>query len=260
MRVGTGHAQTIAPSEAAIRIEGLTKRFKDVTAVDSVTFNVAAGEVFGFMGHNGAGKTTTIRILLGLVKPSAGSASVLGHNIERESIEVRRLSGYLPGSYALPKEMTAAAFLAYVASMFGIPKREAKIRIEELLDLFDLTAVANKKLGGYSSGMTQKIGLAQALINEPRVLFLDEPTAGLDPLGRHELLQHIKHLARDKGVTVMFSTHILSDIESVCESVAILHRGRLVAEGRLDDLKRAHGETNMDGLYLKLARRMEGTI
>jgi len=256
----TEPAQIIAPSEAAIRIEGLSKQFKDVTAVDRVTFSVRAGEVFGFMGHNGAGKTTTIRILLGLVKPSAGSASVLGHDIERESVEIRRLSGYLPGSYALPKEMTAAAFLAYVASMFGVPKRTAKIRIEEILDLFDLTAVANKKLGGYSSGMTQKIGLAQALINEPRVLFLDEPTAGLDPLGRHEFLQHIKHLARDKGVTVMFSTHILSDIESICESVAILHRGRLVAEGRLDDLKQAHGETNMDGLYLKLARRMEESL
>jgi ABC-2 type transport system ATP-binding protein len=260
---GRGGAPAVAPVapftplEAAIRIDGLTKRFRDVTAVDRVTFNVGEGEIFGFMGHNGAGKTTTIKMLLGLIKPTAGSASVLNHDIERESIEVRRLSGYLPGSYALPKEMTAAAFLFYIASMFGIPMRTARARIDELLDLFDLSAVADKKLGSYSSGMTQKIGLAQALINEPRILFLDEPTAGLDPLGRHEFLQHIKHLARDKGVTVMFSTHILSDIEAVCESVAILHRGRLVAEGRLDDLKRAHGETDMDELYLKLARQMD---
>ncbi len=249
--------QTIIPVEAAIRINGLTKRFKDVTAVDRVSFSVKAGEVFGFMGHNGAGKTTTIRMLLGLTRPSAGYASVLGHDIVSESIEVRRLSGYLPGSFALPKEMTASGFLAYVAAMFGIPKKQAKDRIEELLELFDLSAVAGKKLGGYSSGMTQKIGLAQALINEPKVLFLDEPTAGLDPLGRHEFLQHIKLLARDRGVTVMFSTHILSDIESVCESVAILHRGRLVAEGRLDELKREYCENNMDELYLKLARRKE---
>jgi ABC-2 type transport system ATP-binding protein len=252
--------EPVPPDDVAISIEGLTKRFKDVTAVDRVSFNVRAGEIFGFMGHNGAGKTTTIRMLLGLVKPSAGLASVLGHDIERESVEVRRLSGYLPGSYALPKEMTGAAFLAYVASMFGIPKKAAEARIEELLNLFDLTAVANKKLGGYSSGMIQKIGLAQAMINEPRVLFLDEPTAGLDPIGRYEFLQHIKHLAKNKGVTVMFSTHILSDIESVCESVAILHRGRLVAEGRLDYLKRIHGETNMDQLYLKLARRVEKSL
>lgn len=249
--------EAVAPSEAAIHLEGLTKQFKDLTAVDHVSFNVGAGEIYGFMGHNGAGKTTTIKMLLGLVKPSAGSASVLGYDINRDSIEVRRLSGYMPGSYALPKEMKAAAFLRYIASMFAIPKEVAKARIDELLALFDLTEVADKKLGGYSSGMTQKIGLAQALINEPRVLFLDEPTAGLDPLGRHEFLQHIKHLARDKGVTVLFSTHILSDIESICESVAILHRGQLVAEGRLDQLKRDHGETNMDELYLKLVRQRE---
>jgi ABC-2 type transport system ATP-binding protein len=249
--------QTAVLHEAAIRIDGLTKRFKDVTAVDRVTFSVKAGEVFGFMGHNGAGKTTTIRMILGLTRPSAGSGTVLGHDIVRESIEVRRLSGYLPGSFALPKEMTAAEFLGYIASMFGIPKKAAKDRIEELLELFDLSAVASKKLGRYSSGMTQKIGLAQALINEPKVLFLDEPTAGLDPLSRYEFLKHIKLLAGDAGVTVMFSTHILSDIESVCESVAILHHGRLVAEGRLDELKQEYGETKMDELYLKLARRKE---
>jgi ABC-2 type transport system ATP-binding protein len=249
--------EPVAPSGIAIHIEGLTKRFKDITAVDHISFKVGVGEVYGFMGHNGAGKTTAIKMLLGLVKPSAGSASVLGYDIERDSIEVRRLSGYLPGSYALPKEMKAAAFLRYIASMFSIPKEVAKARIDELLALFDLTAVADKKLGSYSSGMTQKIGLAQALINEPRVLFLDEPTAGLDPLGRHEFLQHIKHLARDKGATVLFSTHILSDIESVCESVAVLHQGRLVAEGRLDQLKCDYGEMNMDELYLKIVRQTE---
>jgi ABC-2 type transport system ATP-binding protein len=263
IKVETGRETGIRrdePRSTAIRIEGLTKRYKDVVAVDCVSFSVSAGEVFGFMGHNGAGKTTTIRMLLGLAAPSAGSATVLGYDIVTESIELRRSSGYLPGSYALPKEMTGAGFLSYIASMFGIPKKVAQARIAELLEIFDLSGVANKKLGGYSSGMTQKIGLAQALINEPKVLFLDEPTAGLDPLGRSEFLQHIKQLARDKGVTVMFSTHLLSDIESICESVAILHRGRLVAEGRLEQLKQEHGETTMDGLYLKLARMQEATI
>jgi ABC-2 type transport system ATP-binding protein len=246
--------------DVAIRIDGLTKRFKDVTAVDRVSFNVGAGEIFGFMGHNGAGKTTTIKMLLGLMKPTAGSASVLGHDIVRGSLDVRRLSGYLPGSYTLPKEMTAAAFLTYVAAMFGIPKKAAGDRIAELLGLFGLTAVADKKLGRFSSGMTQKVGLAQALLNEPRVLFLDEPTAGLDPLGRHEFLQYVKHLAREKGVTVLFSTHILGDIESVCGSVAILHQGRLIADGRLEELKRTGGEANMDDLYLKLVRQREADV
>lgn len=242
---------------AAIRIEALSKQFKDVTAVDGVSFQVEKGEVFGFMGHNGAGKTTTIKMLLGLTKPTSGSATVLGYDVVRESIAVRRVSGYLPGSYALPKEMTGRAFLAYVAAMFNLPTSVAQQKIAELLDLFALGAVADKKLGGYSSGMTQKIGLAQALINEPKVLFLDEPTAGLDPLGRYEFLQHIQQLARDQGVTVLFSTHILSDIEAICESVAIMHRGRLVAADRLDTLKRDYHETTMDGLYLKLARQQE---
>jgi len=244
---------------AAIRIEGLSKQFKDTTAVDRVSFRVGMGEIFGFMGHNGAGKTTTIKMLLGLTKPTNGSATVLGHDIVRESIAVRRVSGYLPGSYALPKEMTARAFLAYIASMFNLPAKEAQRKIAELLELFDLSAVADKKLGGYSSGMTQKIGLAQALINEPQVLFLDEPTAGLDPLGRHEFLQHIQQLARERGVTVMFSTHILSDIEAICESVAIMHRGRLVAADSLARLKQQHHEATMDGLYLKLAQQQEAT-
>ncbi|MBL8203648.1 MAG: ABC transporter ATP-binding protein [Blastocatellia bacterium] len=244
---------------AAIRIEGLSKQFKDTTAVDRVSFRVGMGEIFGFMGHNGAGKTTTIKMLLGLTKPTNGSATVLGHDIVRESIAVRRVSGYLPGSYALPKEMTARAFLAYIASMFNLSAKEAQRKIAELLELFDLSAVADKKLGGYSSGMTQKIGLAQALINEPQVLFLDEPTAGLDPLGRHEFLQHIQQLARERGVTVMFSTHILSDIEAICESVAIMHRGRLVAADSLARLKQQHHEATMDGLYLKLARQQEAT-
>ncbi|MGK4006488.1 ABC transporter ATP-binding protein [Sorangium sp. So ce1036] len=242
---------------AAIRVERLSKRYKDVLAVDDVSFTVAPGEIFGFMGHNGAGKTTTIKMLLGLVRPTSGMASVLGHDVVRESLDVRRVSGFLPGSYALPKEMTAASFLTYIASMFGMSREASRARVDELLSLFGLTGVAHKKLGGFSSGMTQKVGLAQALLNEPRVLFLDEPTSGLDPIGRHEFLQHVRHLARDKGVTVMFSTHILSDIESICESVAVLHRGRLVAVGPLDALRRRYGESRMDDLYLKLARAHE---
>lgn len=251
---------TLAQDTSAICIEGLSKKFKDIMAVDRVSFRIGGGEIFGFMGHNGAGKTTTIKMLLGLTKPSEGAATVLGYDIVRESIAVRRVSGYLPGSYALPKEMTARAFLAYVASMFNLSAKKTEQKIAELLELFDLSSVAGKKLGGFSSGMTQKIGLAQALINEPKVLFLDEPTAGLDPLGRHEFLQYIQHLAREKGVTVMFSTHILSDIEAICESVAIMHRGRLVAAGRLDKLKQEHNEATMDGLYLKLARQQEAAL
>lgn len=239
----------------AISLSALTKRYKDVTAVDALSFSVGRGEVFGFMGHNGAGKTTAIKMLLGLVRPSAGSATVLGLDIANDSLAIRARCGFLPGTYSLPREMTPESFLRYVASLFALPAAKTKTKIDELLTLFQLTAVARKKLGSFSTGMMQKVGLAQALLNDPEVIFLDEPTSGLDPLGRHELLSHIKTLSKERGATVMFSTHILSDIESICERVAVMHRGRLIAAGELGALKREHATASMDELYLKLALR-----
>jgi ABC-type multidrug transport system ATPase subunit len=239
------------PDGTAIDIRGLGKTFGDTVAVDDVTFAVMPGEVFGFMGHNGAGKTTTIRMLLGLLRPSGGSASVLGHDIVRDSLTIRRMAGYLPGEYSLPKEMTARHFLRYIGAMFGMSGLPLEKRIERLLAQFDLSAVADRRLGTFSSGMTQKVGLAQALLNDPRVLLLDEPTAGLDPIGRRDTLDLIRRLASG-GVTVLFSTHILSDIERVCARVAIIHHGRLIASGALDELKRRHGAQAMDDLYLTL--------
>lgn len=240
--------------ESAISLRGLGKQFKDIKAVDHLSFEVGKGEIFGFMGHNGAGKTTAIRMLLGLTKPTEGSAVILGHDVVKESLAVRSLCGFLPASYSLPGDMTPAQFLRYIASMFGITGKKADEKVSRLLGLFGMEDVAHKKLKGFSTGMNQKIGLAQALLNDPQVIFLDEPTAGLDPIGRHDFLQHIKTLAHEQGVTVMFSTHILSDIESICERVAIIHKGRLLADGGLEDLKQAHGQDKMDDLYLKLVK------
>jgi ABC-2 type transport system ATP-binding protein len=237
----------------AIEIRRLCKSFGDVKAVDDVTFAVGYGDVFGFMGHNGAGKTTTIRMLLGLVRPTSGNASVLGHDIAGDSLAIRRVTGYLPGDYALPKELTARRFLRYIGAMFGSSGASLEQRIEQLLAQFDLSEVADRRLGTFSSGMIQKVGLAQALINDPRVLLLDEPTAGLDPVGRHDTLALIRRLAAG-GVTVLFSTHILNDIERICERVAIINHGRLLAVGVLADLKRRHGAQAMDDLYLTLVK------
>jgi ABC-2 type transport system ATP-binding protein len=242
------------PHARAISVDNLSKAFGKTRAVDRVSFDVRPGEVFGFIGHNGAGKTTTIRMLLGLLKPSGGGASVLGYDIVRDSLAIRQVSGYLPGSFALPKELTARRFLRYVGVMFGLNGPSLERRIDALLDRFDLAAVGDTKLGAFSSGMSQRIGLAQALVNEPQVLLLDEPTSGLDPLGRHEFLTFIERQAAERGVTVLFSTHILTDVERVCQRVAILHRGRLLAAGALDDLKRQHHAERMDDLYLALAR------
>ncbi|MCB9638422.1 MAG: ABC transporter ATP-binding protein [Myxococcales bacterium] len=238
----------------AIEIKGLSKQFKDMKAVDDISFSVHAGEIFGFMGHNGAGKTTTIRMLLGLTKPTAGTASILGHDIQTASLEIRRLCGFLPASFSLPADMTPTSFLHYIAAMFGMTGKGVSGKIDELLTQFDLTKVAKKKLGGFSTGMMQKVGLAQALINQPRIIFLDEPTAGLDPIGRHDFLQYIQRLSKEQGVTIMFSTHILSDIESICERVGIIHQGKKLTEGELASLKQQYDEKNMDDLYLKLVQ------
>jgi ABC-2 type transport system ATP-binding protein len=239
-------------ADSAIAIRGLSKSFGETVAVEDVSFDVRHGEIFGFMGHNGAGKTTTLRMLLGLLRPTRGEARVLGYDIVAESLAIRGLTGFLPGDYALPKDLTARRFLRYIGAMFGLSGANLERRIEALLDRFELLEVADKRLGTFSSGMTQKIGLAQALLNDPRLLLLDEPTAGLDPIGRYNVLELMRKLSRENGVTILFSTHILNDIERVCERIAVLHHGRLIANGDLAELKRLHAAEQMDDLYLKL--------
>jgi ABC-2 type transport system ATP-binding protein len=238
----------------AIAVHHLTKRFGALTAVDSVNLSIAPGTIFGLMGHNGAGKTTLIRMLLGLTRPTSGEGSVLDLGIIEDTIEIRRLCGFLPADFKLPGDMTARHFLRYIASMFDLDASTVKARIEELTALFSLEDFVDKRMSEYSTGMMQKIGLAQALINKPRVLLLDEPTAGIDPIGRHSFLELLKALASEEGVTILFSTHILSDIESVCQEAAVLHEGKLIGHGNIDQLKTDHACDRMDDLYLKLVR------
>ena len=238
-----------------IEIVDLTKRFGSFVAVDNVSFSVEPAEIFGFLGHNGAGKTTTLRMLLGLTEPTSGSARVLGHDIRTDSLQVRRACGFVPASYALPPNMTAREFLIYVGAMFGMNLGLARARADTLIAQFDLGAFAARKLQSYSTGMAQKVAMAQALVNEPRVLLLDEPTSGLDPIGRHELLMLLRKLSTEQGVTVLFSSHILSDIETLCRRVAVLHHSRLVAVGEIAELRKAHGAASMEELYLALARK-----
>jgi ABC-2 type transport system ATP-binding protein len=247
----------MSATTATINLRGLSKRFGTIQAVDDLSFSVEPGEIFGLMGHNGAGKTTTLRMLLGLTHPTAGGATVFGYDVIRNTLDVRRVSGYLPGSYALPPEMSARQFLHYIAAMFAIPHEVASRRVDALLERFGLKSDAGRKLRAFSTGMTQKLGLAQALINEPRVLFLDEPTTRLDPLGRHELMEYLRDLARAHKVTVLFSSHILHDIEVLCRRVAAIHYGRLIACGDIEVLKREHSVATMDDLYLALVRKQQ---
>jgi ABC-2 type transport system ATP-binding protein len=215
---------------SAIRIEGLRKRYGSVTALDGLDLQVDSGAIFGFLGPNGAGKTTTIRLLTGLAQPTQGRAWVADVEVTGGGLHwVARKIGHLPEEPAFYNWMTAREFLDHVARLFGLPTAERRSRVDELLRLAGLTGVAKRRIGGFSRGMRQRLGLAQALINQPPVLFLDEPASALDPAGRKEVLNLIEGL---RGrCTVFMSTHILADVERVCDSVGIIANGRMVAQG-----------------------------
>jgi ABC-2 type transport system ATP-binding protein len=222
----------------AVELHGLTKRYGRKAALDGVELTVPVGAVFGFLGPNGAGKTTTLRILGGLARPTAGSAAVLGHDVLTAGNEVRALIGFLPDVPGFYKWLTAAEFLRFAGGLFGLDEATLRARVAALLALASLAGV-EARIGTYSRGMKQRLGVAQALINAPRLLLLDEPTSALDPIGRKEVLDMIAALAG--RTTVFFSTHILADVERVCDTIAVLDRGRVVAHDSIDDLKRRHG-------------------
>jgi ABC-2 type transport system ATP-binding protein len=219
----------------AIEITQLVKRFGDAVALDGIELAVPQGSVFGFLGPNGAGKTTALRILTGLARPTAGAARILGADVSTASNVVRSQIGYLPDVPGFYPWMTALELVEYAGRLFGIERRALRARAESLLEMAGLSDVRTR-VGGFSRGMKQRLGIAQALINAPRVLLLDEPTSALDPIGRRDVLEMIASL---RGrTTVFFSTHILADVERVCDTVAILDRGRVVANAPIGELKR----------------------
>lgn len=221
----------------ALRLEGLRKRYGAITALDGLDLTVAPGTVFGFLGPNGAGKTTTLRILAGLARPTAGRAWVAGEPVGPESPARARL-GYLPEEPRFYGWMTARECLArYAGGLFGLPRLEAESRAGELLNRVGLAEAARRRIAGFSRGMRQRLGLAQALINRPAMLLLDEPVSALDPAGRRDMLELIGGLGRQ--TTVFMSTHILDDVERICDTIGVLHRGRLITvEGRQQLLDR----------------------
>ena len=225
------------PDAPAVELHGLTKRYGRKAALDGVELTVPAGSIFGFLGPNGAGKTTTLRILGGLARPTAGRAAVLGHDVQSATNEVRRLIGFLPDVPGFYKWMTAPEFLRFAGGLFGLDDDTLRVRVAALLDLAGLAGVTTR-IGAYSRGMKQRLGVAQALINAPRLLLLDEPTSALDPIGRKEVLDMIAALAG--RTTVFFSTHILADVERVCDTIAVLDAGHVVEQAAIDDLKRRH--------------------
>ena len=218
---------------AAIELRGLSKRFGETLALDRVDLVVPPGAVFGFLGRNGAGKTTALRILSGLARPTAGTAHVLGHDVERATDAVRARIGFLPDVPGFYPWMTAREYLEFAGRLFGLDSATLDARATALLEMAGLASVTTR-VGEFSRGMKQRLGIAQALINAPSLLMLDEPTSALDPIGRREGLEMVASL---RGrTTVFFSTHILADVERVCDAVAILERGRVVVSAGIGEL------------------------
>ena len=217
-------------------------------AVKDLNLKIREGEVFGFLGPNGAGKTSTMQVLLGFREATAGDAFLFGVNV-REPIARQRI-GYLPEMTYYYKFLTAEELLRFYAKIFRIPRAETVKRVEFLLKLVELESARKRPIGSYSKGMQQRVGLAQALINNPDLLILDEPTSGLDPLGRMKVREIIQRL-KNEGKTVFFSSHELGEVETVCDRVAIIHQGALKVEGRVDDLVRRY-QTNLEQIFLNI--------
>jgi ABC-2 type transport system ATP-binding protein len=241
---------------ALLAVERLTKRFGDVTAVNSISFKLEAGEIFGFLGPNGAGKTTTIKMLTGLVRPTSGSARLSGIDIVRHPLEAKRLFGYVPDQPNLYGKLSANEFMQFVGDVYGIdPVRRVK-RIGELFELFELTKVSDDLIESYSHGMKQKVALCAALLHEPRVYFLDEPTVGLDPKSARLFKDIVRRVTRS-GSAVFMSTHIMEIAQSLCTRVAIIDRGSIAAVGTPAELSTLQGRSTLEETFLQLTGGIE---
>ncbi len=237
----------------AVLARGLRKTYGSHVAVEHVDLAVRQGEILGFLGPNGAGKTTTIKMLTGLLKPTAGTAAILGHDIQGDPIAAKGRFGYVPDTPNLYGKLNGWEFLRFMARLYRVPPARAEHRAAELLRLFDLTDAASDLIEGYSHGMQQKMALAGALVHDPRVLFLDEPTVGLDPRSAR-LIKDLLGQLRARGVAVVLSTHILEIAERLCDRVVIINKGAIVASGTLDELRARGGadQGTLEDIFLDL--------
>jgi len=224
-----------------IRTRGLTKRYGDLVAVDGLDLEVRAGEIFGLLGQNGAGKTTTILMLLGLTEPSGGEARVVGLDPARNPLEVKRRVGYMPDSVGFYTDLTGRENLRYTARLNRILAADAETTIDEVLEQVGLTERADDLVDTYSRGMLQRLGIADALVKDPDILILDEPTTAIDPLGVVEILDLIRNLADERGLAVLLSSHLLDQAQLICDRVGIFHRGKLVGHGTVPELAKRYG-------------------
>jgi ABC-2 type transport system ATP-binding protein len=222
---------------AAVEAEGIGKQYGSLVALENLSLSVAAGEVLGVLGPNGAGKTTAIRVLTTILAPTRGRFSVVGVPHTRPA-DIRRRVGVLPESAGYPEKQTGEEYLRYFARLFGHSRASARTIAESLLARVGLSERSQTLIAGYSRGMRQRLGIARALVNDPQVVFLDEPTLGLDPAGQRQVLALVRRITAERGATVLLSTHLLAEVEEVCSRVLILNRGRLVAEGTVSEISR----------------------
>ena len=223
--------------EHIIVLTDLTKKYGNFTAVDNLCLSIQKGEIFGMLGPNGAGKSTTILMMLGLTEPTSGTVKIAGINSTRHPIEVKRMIGYLPEDVGFYDNMTGPENLLYTARLNGISDSEARTKVAELMVRVGLGEQLKKKTGKYSRGMRQRLGLADVLIKNPEIIILDEPTSGIDPSGVHEFIELIKQLSREEGLTVLFSSHHLEQVQKACNRVGLFNNGRLVALIDMAELK-----------------------
>ena len=225
-------------ADAVITATGLTKRYGQFTAVDGLDLSIVRGEIFGLLGPNGAGKTTTILMLLGLTEPTSGTVRVAGYDPVRDPLSVKSIVGYLPDNVGFYPNMTGRQNLRYTASLNRVPRKEAEERIDVLLEQVGLSDAAEKRAGKYSRGMRQRLAVADALVKRPTVLILDEPTIGIDPEGVRDLLAMLARLKDEEGMTILLSSHLLYQVQEICDRVGIFVGGHLIAAGPVPDLER----------------------
>ena len=241
------------PEPTLIEMHALVKRYGDKTAVDNVSLEVHAGEVFGFLGPNGAGKTTTIKMIVGLLQPTSGTVKVAGFDVQAQPLPAKAASGYVPDTPNLYAKLTGRELLRFVGDLYDLDRRQATQRAGELLRMFDLDAAADDTVDSYSHGMQQKASLASALMHDPKVLVLDEPTVGLDPKSARLIKDILRQMA-ERGAAIFLSTHILEIAERMCDRIGIINNGRLVAVGTMEQLRSLGkaGEVSLEDIFLGL--------
>jgi len=228
--------------DTIITVQGLTKRFKNLTAVNAVSFNIRPGEIFAFLGQNGAGKTTTIKMLITLLAPTSGDAFIGGHSITRQPARVREIIGYVPQMISVDGALTSRENLVLMSRLYDVPRCERKERVEEMLAFLKLEKYADSLVRTLSGGMIRKLEVGQAMLHHPHLLFLDEPTTGLDPVAKRNVWEHLLELRNTLGTTIFFSTHNMEEAEDVCDRVAIMNLGRIAAIGTVPGLKKETGK------------------